>query len=118
MIDFWDKTTRVMPDNGYWGLLVLLCALSVFPAWGLYLRGSNRRSVAALRAAQGMSRSLSSYPLTQEDLDWLEWAAEGEGSTAVWAQALWASLKAWSPKGRPVVGQIVDLTPITGRHAA
>jgi hypothetical protein len=118
MIDFWDKTVKTVPDNGYWGWAVLLCALSVFPAWWLYLRRSNRRSGAKLGAALGMSKSLSSYPLTQEDLDWLEWAAEGEGSTAVWAQGLWASLKAWSPKDRPVVGQIVDLTPIMGRHAA
>src|SRR5664279_4706274 len=106
MIDFWDMTVKAVPDNGYWGWTVLLCALLVFPAWGLYLRRSNRRSVAGLRAAMGMSKSLSAYPLTQEDLDWLEWAAAGEGSTAVWASALWASLKAWSPKDRPVAGQI------------
>src|SRR5664279_3881879 len=117
MIDFWDMTVKTLPDNRWVGLLVLAVAPVTVFTWLLYLRRSNRQSEAGLRAAMGMSKSLSAYPLTQEDLDWLEWAAEGEGSTAVWAQALWASLKAWAPKDRPVVGQIIDLTPVTGRHA-
>ncbi len=96
------------------GWAVLATGVAGVPAWCLYLRRSNRRSAGRLHAAFAMSKSLTRYPLTQDDLDWLKWAADGEGLGAEWARTLWASLRAWSPKGTPVAGQVIDLTSIVG----